>query len=80
MPEKKEQVPQLHLLSNIQMVQSLTMNQAMGSLNSLDSRATVASSVNSSIQAVKNKRKSDYMEMRDRLRKPSMVTKIGKMT
>jgi len=60
------------------MVQSLTMNQAMSSLNSLDSRATVASSVNSSIQAVKNKRKSDYMEMRDRLRKPSMVTKISK--
>jgi tryptophan 2,3-dioxygenase len=60
------------------MVQSLTMEQVTSSLNSLDSRATVVSSANTSIQAVKNKRKSDYMEMRDRLRKPSMMAKIGK--
>jgi len=26
----------------------------------------------------KNKRKSDYMEMRDRLRKPTAIHKIGK--
>ena len=66
------------MLSDVQMVESVTMSQVMGSLNSLDSRATVTTSVNSSMQANKNKRKSDYMEMRDRLRKPSMMTKIGK--
>ena len=41
-------------------------------------RPTVPSSVNTSMQAVKNKRKSDYMEMRDRLRKPSGIVKLGK--
>ena len=33
---------------------------------------------NANLQSVKNKRKSDYMEMRDRLRKPNLITKIGK--
>lgn len=39
--------------------------------------ATPNSSANSSIYN-KNKRKSDYMEMRDRLRKPNIIHKIGK--
>jgi len=38
-----------------------------------------ASLVNSSVNnnSNKNKRKSDYMEMRDRLRKPNVMHKIG---
>jgi anaerobic selenocysteine-containing dehydrogenase len=41
--------------------------------------AEVINSINNSMHnSNKNKRKSDYMEMRDRLRKPNVLHKVGK--
>jgi len=55
------------------MTQSIAAKTTVETINSNNS---ISSNVN--LQSVKNKRKSDYMEMRDRLRKPNLIQKIGK--
>lgn len=60
------------MLADARMIQSVMIGQA----HAQEIRGTVPSGTN--LQAVKSKRKSDYMEMRDRLRKPSIMGKIPK--
>jgi hypothetical protein len=71
-PDFKIDKNHFNMLADARMIQSVTISQ-----HSLENRGNTIVSGNN-LQAVKTKRKSDYMEMRDRLRKPSIMTKIQK--
>ena len=60
------------------MTYSINISSTSGS-NVTKMTAEAISSTNNSLHNTnKNKRKSDYMEMRDRLRKPNVLHKVGK--
>ena len=74
---RREEKDSFCIVSDTRLIQSITINSIHQNLPGNEGRGTLPSG-HHNIQAVKNKRKSDYMEMRDRLRKPSIVTKMGK--
>lgn len=68
-------------ISDSRLTYSINIGQSIPSKTAIttpDQATTSTSSVNSSMYGTKNKRKSDYMEMRDRLRKPNVIHKITK--